>query len=206
MTATTQEHTTAMILVTGVHNSGTMYMARLFACFGYDIGHEVMGRDGTSCGAWAVDDPLLGNDTQPGPRPDLSGWTVFHVVRDPLKTVAALAQGRWGKISPRRRDFIGRRVGGPNTAPPLRRAAHYYVAMTTAADELAQHRIKVEESPDQLREILKRDPVLPLPPTNTNTKEHNGLRVPTTYHAISLAAGDEIAAAVHDLSVRFGYA
>ncbi|MCM3735099.1 hypothetical protein M3215_04530 [Bacillus cytotoxicus] len=43
-------------LVLGHPRSGTAFMVKLFRQFGYQIGHEIMGRDGISSWMFAVDD------------------------------------------------------------------------------------------------------------------------------------------------------
>lgn len=78
-------------LITGHPRSGTGYMAQLFTANGYEVGHEVVDRHGTS--NWqmlvkAYDYPFPGD---PFVRQDIQFAHHWHLLRYPLHIVCSVA-------------------------------------------------------------------------------------------------------------------
>jgi hypothetical protein len=78
------------ILVTGAPRLGTTTAARYFQAQGLDVGHERMGVDGASSYYWFRDNPVP-QAAHAGRRSDYVFERVIHLVRDPLATIASLA-------------------------------------------------------------------------------------------------------------------
>ncbi len=76
-------------LITGHSRSGTGYAASLFSANGFDIGHERMGRDGTS--SWLMAVEAISYPWTQDRRQDYEFDTVIHVVREPLDVVCSSA-------------------------------------------------------------------------------------------------------------------
>jgi hypothetical protein len=78
------------ILVTGAPRSGTTTAARYFQAQGLDVAHERMGADGASSYYWFRDHPVP-QAAHEGRRSDYAFGRVIHLVRDPLLTIASMA-------------------------------------------------------------------------------------------------------------------
>jgi hypothetical protein len=212
---------TARFLVVGHPRSGTRYMAELLQAFGYDVKHEAVGNDGTSCWCWSTHDPTP--PWAPGPRREIFG-TVIHVLRHPLHAIAsiALTDGYECKNKQHRR-FVETTLAAPSgwASAGLRGCAsiHYrqkYTVQFPEWDHLdnaamsylqwtnmvqaqgPQLTVRVEHAPAVLAEYLGRKMPAKLPPTDSNTRKHrqislNDLRL-------------EVRAAVLRFCNRWGYA
>jgi hypothetical protein len=157
--------------------------------------HERMAPDGLSCWAWAVDDPAP--PWSPGKRPDLDGWEVIHLWRDPLLCIPAMAADE----KPQTLKFIERHVGPTENA--LERAAKTWVTWHQSIPTEAEH-VNVEQAVGWAQEKYKL-PLVVVPSNTTNTRA-GGQREPTTWEAIAEAAGEAIAHAVYRDAVERGYA
>lgn len=76
--------------------SGTKYMSNLFIANGFDVGHEVMGKDGTSNWQFAVKAekyPFMFDDIR---RQDVVFKNIYHVIRHPLHAINSIAFTEWG--------------------------------------------------------------------------------------------------------------
>lgn len=71
--------------------SGTGYMANLFKLNGLDVGHEYMGKDGTSNWQFAVCAEKYPYDVDGIRRQDVSFETVIHVIRKPIDAINSIA-------------------------------------------------------------------------------------------------------------------
>lgn len=78
------------ILILGHPRSGTGYMAKLFQANGYDIGHEVMGKDGTSNWQFAVCADAYPFNTDNIKRDDVEFSRIYHVIRNPLAAINSI--------------------------------------------------------------------------------------------------------------------
>lgn len=189
-------------LITGTPHSGTRYMAFLFRAFDIDIGHETLGKDGTSCWAWgAPNADKVPPPWSPGLRPDLEGWEVIHIYRDPLKCIPALAQDTNQKSL----GLLAQQLDFPEDLPPLRRATMTYFGWNLLIQQFLHpdHTINVEEAEDWAKQHLGQN-WLPLPPKNTNSRALQGKRTPTTWSEIDTAA-PECLDALQALAEERGY-
>lgn len=75
-------------LILGHPRSGTGFMAKLFQGFGYDIGHEKMGKDGISSWMFAVEDKQVFGDKSLY-RKDFTFDIVIMSMRNPLDIVCS---------------------------------------------------------------------------------------------------------------------
>jgi hypothetical protein len=179
-------------------------MAHLLCAFGYRIGHETMDDDGTSCWSWAVADRE--QPWSPGPRPDLSDWMVFHVYRNPLYCIPAIAADS-RKVT---LDFYHRHIGYQHF-DPIVRAAKVYIHWNRAAAELRrmhspvrpEYSLNVETAADVLACNLGRKPI-GIPKRDTNTRA-GGKRKPITWRTLEIAA-PEFVSEIRELSRSRGYA
>ena len=178
-------------------------MAKLLQAFGFTLGHEDMGKDGLSCFAWAVEDDAPA--WAPGPRPDLSDWTVIHVVRDPMLNIPALAQDVWSQLKWQTYEFLRRHLPnepecGWDKGPPLAYACATYLHFNDAASRIADVRINVEDAPLQLAGFLNRClPNILLPGKTINTR-CSGNRQPMEYSEMGPSANR-----VQCMADRYGY-
>lgn len=79
-------------LITGHPRSGTKYMSELFKNNGHDIGHEEMGKDGTSnwqMAVYANEYPYKVNDNFT--RMDIDFDVLIQVIRNPIDAVSSIA-------------------------------------------------------------------------------------------------------------------
>jgi hypothetical protein len=80
------------ILILGNPRSGTGYMSKLLQELGYDIGHETMGKNGTSNWLYAVNDvPPPSFTWIPGSRNNYKFDIIIHVIRDPSTCIPSIA-------------------------------------------------------------------------------------------------------------------
>ena len=75
-------------LILGHPRSGTGFMSKLFQGFGYDIGHEKMGKDGISSWMFAVEDKQVFGDKSLY-RKDFTFDIVIMSMRNPLDIVCS---------------------------------------------------------------------------------------------------------------------
>lgn len=79
-------------LILGHPRSGTKYMSEMFKNNGHDIGHEEMGKDGTSnwqMAVYASEYPYKGKDDFT--RIDFEPDVLVHVIRNPIDAISSIA-------------------------------------------------------------------------------------------------------------------
>jgi hypothetical protein len=79
-------------LITAHPRSGTKYMSELFKNNGHDVGHEEMGKDGTSnwqMAVYANEYPYKGKDNFT--RMDIEFDMIIQVIRNPIDAVSSIA-------------------------------------------------------------------------------------------------------------------
>jgi hypothetical protein len=79
-------------LITAHPRSGTKYMSELFNQNGYDVGHEYMGKDGTSNWQMAVMEneyPYRSKDSYT--RKDIEFNCLIQVIRNPIDAISSIA-------------------------------------------------------------------------------------------------------------------
>lgn len=77
-------------LILGHPRCGTGFMTKVMGKLGYQIGHEVMGRDGTSNWTYAIGDEVCFSWTQHSAN-CYNFNRIIHCVRDPLKAIPSIA-------------------------------------------------------------------------------------------------------------------
>ncbi len=146
------------LLITGCGRSGTLYATEVWRSLGLDIRHErpipphgSMGRDGVASWFMTVDDP------NPPFGPSAAGYKfdlVLHVVRDPLKVIASVAQFilRKGLSSPKYIERYApetRLNARERTLEPkqqfILRAARYWYHWNLLAQAKADKIVQVEQ-------------------------------------------------------------
>ena len=77
------------ILILGHPRSGTGYTASCFRAAGWEVGHEIIGRDGIASWMWAVnsDEVPWGDARRNAACPGI----VLHVLRDPAECLCSVA-------------------------------------------------------------------------------------------------------------------
>lgn len=80
-----------MILITGHPRSGTAYMAQLYQRNGYDIGHEVLGKDGTSNWQQAAFADFYEWGERVPTRGNIEWSEIIYVMRSPIDLVNSVA-------------------------------------------------------------------------------------------------------------------
>jgi hypothetical protein len=105
--------------------------------------------------------------------------TILHVVRDPIKVINSFCQylGYFGDNPSVYEQFIYRHVlDVASEQSPIARAARYYVLWNDMIERNCQgkkyHRIRLEDGPRPISEILGTDPVVL--PTDINSFERPG--------------------------------
>lgn len=89
----------------GHPRSGTGFMAELFQQFGYDVGHEKMGKDGISSWMFAVCDKQVFVDTTLN-RKDYKFDYVITNVRHPIDIIASTYYTEGAKSLAYRKKFV----------------------------------------------------------------------------------------------------
>lgn len=89
------------VVVLAHPRSGTMFAAHCFQRAGWDVGHEVRGKDGISSWSWAVDGTAYYGVCRKGPLPGI----VLHILREPAACVSSVAETELGSM-PWRRKWI----------------------------------------------------------------------------------------------------
>ena len=77
------------ILVVGHPRCGTGFMGKFISNLGYDIGHETMGRDGTSNWCYAIADEVCFEWIKE-PRSKYTFDKIVHCIRDPFKAIPSI--------------------------------------------------------------------------------------------------------------------
>ncbi|MBW2170715.1 MAG: hypothetical protein JRF69_01840 [Deltaproteobacteria bacterium] len=146
------------LLITGCGRSGTLYTTEVWRSLGLDIRHErpipthgSMGRDGAASWFMAVD------DRNPPFGPSTAGYKfdfVLHVVRNPLKVIASVAQFILQKGAPSP-EYIERHAPETRlsfeerTLEPkqqfILRAARYWYHWNLLAEAKADQTFQVEQ-------------------------------------------------------------
>lgn len=80
-----------MILITGHARSGTKYMAELFKKNGLDIGHEQLGKDGTSNWQQAATADFYEWGERVPTRGNIEWSEVIYVMRNPIDLINSVA-------------------------------------------------------------------------------------------------------------------
>ena len=183
-------------LVLGHSRSGTAYMASLLGCFGYQVGHEEVHRDGISCNGWATYDPAP--PWGPGQRTG-EYEHVIHVIRHPIDVIASVAYTDSNECWEKNHDaFAHSPIGvvdgclarGMGYCAPTHHRRKYtvqfpewshinnvalvYLQWTNMVQAQGPNlTVQVENAPDVLAWYLKTPAPSPLPPKNTNGRRHN---------------------------------
>ena len=154
-----------MVAVMAHPRSGPVYMSKLFAAFGLDVGDENrMGADGISSF-------LIGASECPRWGPDPWAYdfeTRIHLVRDPLKVISSVLTC----VSEGVQEYMAREAGVDPEMDPTLRVIEVYLKWHERIElRRPTMRIKVEEAPAALAKWtgLEPDPEL-LPPTDTNKR------------------------------------
>lgn len=78
---------TKKYLIIGHPRCGTGYMAKLFQAYGYDVGHEYVGEDGTSNWMWTMKTPIGFYPWGDQDRENYYFENTFVAIRNPIKAV-----------------------------------------------------------------------------------------------------------------------
>ena len=182
----------AKLLVIGCPRSGTLYTAEFLRALGVRVKHESLGRDGSVGWLYAVQPPGESEDY----------GRVWHVVRDPLRTISSLAlftRTLW--------RVIGHWVKLPRH--PLRRRMAFWIEWNRLAERRADWRFRVEDLRAGRRAFAEALARLGIPKAtpapavarDTNTRPH-----PVVTWADLDAASPALARQVRDLAIEYGYA
>ena len=156
------------ILIASAGRSGTVFTSRLLAKYGFDCGHEHLGRDGLVGWTW-IKQPVADFDL------------VLHQIREPLATIRSC-------MTHVDELFIqGEHAYGPRPIPQtlvhrkLVPAMWYYYQHNTRGRALSSWSYRVEDltnpSSRTLVKLLfcfgvsKAAPIKPFPPTNVNSRQ-----------------------------------
>lgn len=151
-------------LILGHPRTGTGFMSKLFQHNGWDVGHEIIGKDGTANWVYAIKDDrcfewVLLN------RNDLDWEIVIHNVRDPYAAITSVFLTETAKNSPDSPEvaeseaFRKKYLDIPNTGIINKVAASFIGWNKIIADQNPEFTVRVERAFADLKEsgFLKKD-------------------------------------------------
>ena len=162
-----------MIVITGHPRCGTAYMAALMRCFGFDIGHEELRRDGISAWSWAVCDPEAPwcKDQRSRPRPRSRSDRIehlIHVVRHPADALWSIAHGYDCSNT---EDILWRYTTQTARMNRYEMAAATFLGWNAIiAAQQPDLILRVEDAPGVIAEYFGRPLRHQPPPTDTNSR------------------------------------
>ena len=162
-------------VVTGHARSGTKYMSKLLQAYGYDVGHEVVGKDGISSWCWGA---------PPGPVPygqekgEHKYGFLIQVVREPWAVISSCVT-TYIAADPATIDFMRKSIELP---PPGSPALEMATAMLCRWQDFISRQhpalvVQVEQAPEIITRFLVRHDYEihggELPATDTNTRDNS---------------------------------
>lgn len=201
------------LMILGSGRSGTKFMARLFQSIGYDVGHEYVGKHGTSTHFFHTDHhwypmmPWVPHGAHVGERlSDYDFAHVVHVVRDPLSCIPSIMS-----VFPTMDWEFAEDTGliPVEKMSKLRRVMTYWFAVNERIEKnfYLTRRIKLEEVERQFPHLLR---ALQMPkfdwPDLAPTNKGTGYRAsePTTYDVL-FEEDSETASKIKNKAIRYGY-
>jgi hypothetical protein len=205
--STTQEEREFLVL--GHPRSGTGYLSRLFRAYGFDVGHEKMGRHGISSWMFAACADTVPFSTDGSVRADFCFRNIVHVTRDPLTAIASIRfiEDCSDESRHYRRQFI---LICPN-ASPVEQAVQSWIGwnrLITAQRPSA--RIRLENAQVELGRFLKQLEYIPktwrcspscLPGRNYNARSH----APLTWRDIKSQCSNSLYSELVEYAAELGY-
>lgn len=194
-------------LVIGHPRSGTGYMSKLFISIGYDVQHERMGRHGTSCWSFAIEN----DNWMPWFRSNRDNWDfdwVIHVVRNPVDVINSVYfTEEYGGSAMFRSHHLN--------LPPL--SENYSVLERVVDSVLGWNELILSQNPDvtvraetaqnQIRHFLQVNDIHSVvrytdpPPRNVNSRSHKDL----TLTDFKLWVPREKMLAIKEFTERYNY-
>lgn len=160
-----------MYLIVGHPRCGTGYMAGLFCQMGLDVGHEKVGRDGTSNWVYAVPDQKCFYWVV-GCRCNYVWSCVIHCVRDPWTAIPSIARTEIfnGELTDSTKswihvkastDFRRRFVHFPPSAPLVEQAVLSFLGWNRMIeDSNPDYVVRIEHALDDLKKCPDLEPRL----------------------------------------------
>jgi hypothetical protein len=176
------------IYVCAAARSATVYISKVLRELGYDIGHEIVGTDGSVGYHLAVI------------KPD----NCFHQVRHPLKQISSMMVHKaWGFIE---------RVIDVNIFT-LKGCMEYWLKWNLLCEDFCVWRYQIEQFPDVWEDFLKRidHKYEPLPdvPKDTNSSRKGNHLEKTNYKKFTwddlFECDRQLAQAIYDKHIEYGY-
>lgn len=199
-------------LVTGHPRCGTGYMYKLLNAFGYELGHEVIKRDGVSSWLFAVPNDSIWIKEK---RNDFNFKYVLHNVRNPytaLNSIAFTETPVKGKVFKKgvyqAYEYRKKYINIPENKPFYIRAAISFLEWNRLIEEqnIANSFIRVEDGIEMLKDFCdyRRIPYSidhsKLPSTNYNGRKHDTLNL---NHYFDFP--NEILESLNNFCLRYGY-
>ena len=169
------------LLVTGHSRSGTGYMAELCSQLGVDVGHESIGRHGSSCWAWATDD-----EDPPwaqGGRSQIAPYTLIHVIRNPINVVASVLHTETPEVYPSAWAYRRKYIDVDESTPMARAVSSVVGWNRLIAAQAPAVTVAAEDAIDVMREALPAIgfPIRPTVAFQPPSKSTNARPHPNTY-------------------------
>ncbi len=196
----TAENTDYLLLIVGCGRSGTGYISTLLRECGLDIGHEVLGVDGTSNWFWTFDSSI---------NCKYHYKHIFHQIRNPLDVISSWYNNEidhsyiW--------IFICSHVPEIDSNEPfLVRCAKYWYYWNLAAEKKAEWSYRVEDIDAVISEFQSRLQVpLQVEKLQMVTKDYNHwqpIKNKITWQQLKMALSEEDFTNVQLLALKYGYA
>ena len=160
------------LLITGIGRSGTTYLCRVLQIAGVHAGHEMRWPKGHRDNPYTV--VVSWRDIR---RRQMFG-DVWHVTRDPLKTISSLptlGSGSFNIMFKYIQSYPWQYLKG-STRDWMERSMWVYILWNIRINHYATYRFKIEDIGGAWSKIQKRLSItgpLPYVPKNINTRKHD---------------------------------
>lgn len=190
--------TSKKFLVVGHPRSGTSYMSAILKAYGFDVGHEYMGRDGISSWQFAVDDYQICID-QSLHRKDYNFDHVLVCVRDPIKIVASTLCTEGGSFVFRRKHL---KLRSNDLEGAVRSVVGWYQLILERPYDKIIHTGKADDMFRTLREFGYEFPQM----RTLDKKVNSRAKIELSLDDIERGVPPELFKEFSELRVRLGYA
>jgi hypothetical protein len=192
------------LLITGCSRSGTTYISEVLKLSGLDIGHEFVGKDGTS--SWFM---CIEADHVPWKhRPSSIGFEfdhIFHQVRHPLKVISSVLGTEHRKAITYFSENIPEIYAKD---PPLVKCAKYWYYWNLYAEQKSEWRYQVEQIDSCLAEmgqrlgiVLDKEILTQIPRDTNHRKQTTNL----TWAQLKEEIPADLFSKIQEMSLRYGY-
>lgn len=189
-----------LVLVVGAPRSATRTFSRRLHKSGVRADHERVGRGGSVSSYFAVDDYWYQGPHGQDRRRNYTFTHVWHLVRDPLKTINSLAAGMpvaWW-------HWQEKHSGVSADEPRLRGAMRFWLRWNQICEPQTDFRVRFEESDSRWGELCERLGVAPVTLPEIHAHQRAVPLAPLSWDALK-SEDAPLTDAIREMAVRYGY-